>query len=150
MFWINLPLAWIQSLTLDFLQSAWLVFSQWCQVLFPRNQKFLAYKRCLDYTTKYSRWLTQFYKPKLNMIGFEEPIQNTHKSHTFFITKMYFYIWNNLDVRSTKRVISGTDLSIPTKIELIKNLKLLKIEFKWRLLTHLCFKFLVWKILNLH
>ena len=80
--WTNISLHEFSLELLDAFQSARCIFSWGCPVLFPKNPKILSYKRCLDYTAKHLRWLSQFYKSKPN-IHTKEPIQNTHQKPHF-------------------------------------------------------------------
>ena len=64
---------------LDFLQSARFIFSQRCLVLFPKNSKILSHKICLDYTSKYIRWLTQILQSQPNMKRLQWTSTKIHK-----------------------------------------------------------------------
>ena len=108
---INLSLAWIRSWTIGLPPKCKTYLLLKMPVLFPKNPEILSHKKCLDYTSKHLRWLTRILQ---TLTQYEKVTKNLYKinskmmhlSHAFFIMNMYFYIWNDLDLQSAKRIIS--------------------------------------------
>ena len=93
-------------------------------VLFPKNSKILSHKRCLDYTSKHSRWLIWFYKPKPNMKVHKRNFSNMPpKSHIFFTKMMCFYAWAKFDLNLQREWFQELIPQSLTKMELITYLK---------------------------
>ena len=113
--WINLPLAWNQSLILELPSKCkpFLLTKMPSFFFFLKSPKILSQKRCVDDMSKHIRWLAQILQSlKPNMKRLKWTYITIHKmmhsSHTSHEPRMCaFYNWASLDFQSTKRIISG-------------------------------------------